>query len=108
MNQAAKLEMVEHQEQPLPPNDAAAMREATRQALAAFRRQFPHSVYLPAADQIETSLDQLNRSSDMQALMEGLQGRRAPDFRLKGLDGREQTLDTFRGRFILLNFFGNT
>jgi hypothetical protein len=108
VNQAAKLEAVEHQEQPLPPNDAAAMREATSQALAAFRRQFPRSAYLPVADQIETSLDQPNRGSDMQAFMEGLQGRRAPDFRLKGLDGREQTLDAYRGRLILLNFFGNT
>jgi hypothetical protein len=107
-NQAAILEQVEHQEQPLPPKDAAAMREATRQALAAFRRQFPHSAYLPAADQLETTLDQFNRSSDMQALMEGLQGRRAPDFRLKGLDGRQETLDAYRGRVILLNFFGNT
>lgn len=101
--QAAALESIEHPEQPAEPNDAA-----TRQALAGFRRQFPGSPYLPVADQFTAALDQPGRGSDLQAFMEGLQGRPAPGFRLKRLDGREQTLGAYRGRLVLLNFFGNT
>ena len=79
-----------------------------RYARSKVRRQFPGSPYLPVARQIEASLDQPNRGSDVQALLEGLQGRPAPDIKLKGLDRREQTLGAYRGRLVLLNFFGNT
>ncbi len=34
-------------------------------------------------------------------------GRAAPDFRLSSLDGSSPTLDSFRGKFVLLNFWAS-
>jgi len=33
------------------------------------------------------------------------EGSKAPDFKLKGVDGREYTLSSFRGKVVLLDFF---
>lgn len=35
-------------------------------------------------------------------------GDKAPDFKLKGLDGKDYALSDYRGRVVFVNFFGYT
>jgi hypothetical protein len=81
--------------------------EEAAQTLAAFRKEFPGSPYAPAIPPIEASLTQLRRAADEEARLQAMKGTRAPNFRLKNLDGKEETFGAYRGKLILLNFFAS-
>lgn len=90
----------------LSPKESRVLEEAA-QILAAFRKEFPNSPYLPAVPPIETSLTQLRRAAHEEARLQAMRGKPAPDFRLKGLDGKEETFGAYRGKLVLLNFFAS-
>jgi len=86
--------------------DLKALDEAAR-TLADFRRQFPNSPYAPAIGPIAQALRQTRGDAEKEARLQALKGRPAPEFKLKDLDGKEQTLGAYRGKLILLNFFAS-
>jgi hypothetical protein len=81
--------------------------EAAAQTLAAFRKEFPGSPYAPAIPPIEASLTQLRRAAHEEARLQAMKGKTAPDFRLKNVDGKEETFGAYRGKLVLLNFFAS-
>ena len=86
--------------------DLKALDEAAR-TLADFPRQFPNSPYAPAIGPVAQALNQTHGEAGKEARLQALKGRPAPEFKLKDLDGKEQTLGAYRGKLILLNFFAS-
>jgi hypothetical protein len=87
-------------------DDVKALNEAA-QSLAAFHAEFPKSPYAPAAVPIAASLSQMRGEAEKEARLQALKGAPAPDFKLKNLDGNEETLGAYRGKLILLSFFAS-
>jgi hypothetical protein len=81
--------------------------EEAAQTLAAFRKEFPGSPYTAAIPPIEASLTQLRREAHEEARLQAMKGKTAPDFRLKNLDGKQETFGAYRGKLVLLNFFAS-
>jgi hypothetical protein len=71
-----------------------------KQTMVRFRREYPSGAYAPALTPIEAYLEPEARRLE-------LQGDLAPDFRIKDLAGKEQTVAAYRGKLILLNFFAS-
>ena len=86
--------------------DLKALDEAAR-TLADFPRQFPNSPYAPAIVPVAQALNQTRGEAEKEGRLQALKGQPAPEFKLKDLDGKEQTLGAYRGKLILLNFFAS-
>lgn len=81
--------------------------QGAAQELAAFRREFPHSPYAPAIPPIAAGVGQLLREAQQEARLHAMNGAPAPAFTLADLDGKEETLGSYRGKIILLSFFAS-
>jgi len=86
--------------------DLKALDETWR-SLADFPRRFPDSPYASAVGPVLQGLGRTRGDAEKEARLQALKGQLAPDFKLKNLDGKAQSLGAYRGKLILLNFFAS-
>lgn len=80
---------------------------AAGKELAALRKDYPDSPYAPAIARLDQMVAGVREQAEREARLQGLKDKPAPDFTLKNLAGKEQTLGAYRGKLILLNFFAS-
>jgi peroxiredoxin len=85
-------------------NDESQSRQA-QEKLKRFRQRFPTSPYLAAASGLEERLRHALFVAEGESRRIALPGQMMPDVPLRSLDGKEQTLGSYRGNILLLSFF---
>ena len=80
--------------------------DAAKEA-AAFRSAYPNSPYSPALARLDEIRTQIQSQIDREGRLPGLKGSAAPEFALKTLAGKEQTLAAYRGKIVVLSFFAS-
>jgi hypothetical protein len=108
VKQAEALQQIESNvHRPGPAADRRKSLEEARQAITAFRQQYPKSPYAPVLERLDASVTSTGRGLETTTQAKRLQGSPAPAFSLKTLAGEEKTLGEYRGKLILLNFFAS-
>jgi peroxiredoxin len=85
-------------------NDPSQLRQA-QDKLQRFRQRFPTSPYKAAAAGLDDRLRHTLFVAEGESRRMALPGQMMPDVPLKSLDGKEQTLGSYRGNVLLLSFF---
>ena len=99
---------------------AGSMRQASQpnvvlaeRLMDSFRRRFPEAITAAAIETYQSILagEKARSTKKPQAGLtppSPLQGKPAPDFTLKMLDGKDVSLADFKGKLVLLHFWGST
>jgi peroxiredoxin len=85
-------------------NDVSQLRQA-QEKLQRFKQRFPTSPYKAATAGLEDRLRHTLFVAEGESRRRTLPGQMMPDLPLKSLDGKEQTLGSYRGNTLLLCFF---
>jgi peroxiredoxin len=85
-------------------NNESQLRQA-QEKLQRFRQRFPASPYVAAATGLEERLRHALLVAQAESRRKALLGQVMPDVSLRDLDGREQTLGSYRGNILILSFF---
>jgi peroxiredoxin len=108
VKQAAALDHLQHTLFSFGPDtdNKKVVADAGREA-AAFRKQFSNSPYAPLLARLDDIRGQMQAQVEREGRLPGLKGTPAPAFTLKSLSGKQQTLEAYRGKIVLLNFFAS-
>ncbi|MCA8959549.1 MAG: redoxin domain-containing protein [Planctomycetes bacterium] len=78
--------------------------------LTQYEQKHPKSPFLPSIPSLAAALEQrvaaLDRPKDPSVLGKALVGKKAPEFKLKDLEGRDVSLADFTGKILLITFWG--
>jgi peroxiredoxin len=75
--------------------------------VAALQEKYPESQYAPAFVRMKLLLTSRRQMVAKDIYARSLVGKPAPEFRLKGLDGKEHSLAEYRGKRVILKFFAS-